>query len=301
MANKALPFTSSQTGRSCIGNGQCIRFSCFPAFIIFFSLWLLAVPAARSQVAYSGTVVYVDVSKDEVTIAADSRTLLPSGQHYDSECKISAFGDKFAFAMAGVAAGPGWNTHDIARQIWEAQPKSTDALDLVRSVSENWITEMEQIYSRPEIVDARAKHGKGNALANAVFAATDTLGDLAVHATHINFDRRLFEAKGEVRISHGGDDYRPHSQIAAGQTDVIDDFMKQGSPEARERKRELASEISLLPPGSIRRAYVAEKLVEWSILLSHERAKLALPVDVLQLRKISGVHWVSLKPNCARE
>ena len=53
-----------------------------------------------------GTVVFVYFSKDEVTVAADSRTIrIPDGAQFDTECKISAFGNQFVFSLAGIAKG----------------------------------------------------------------------------------------------------------------------------------------------------------------------------------------------------
>jgi hypothetical protein len=46
--------------------------------------------------------------------------------HNDNECKISRFGRKFAFTMAGTAHGDrsngvAWNAHSVARRAWEKE------------------------------------------------------------------------------------------------------------------------------------------------------------------------------------
>ena len=64
---------------------------------------LSPISAATAQVK-TGTVLYVDLSKDEFTVAADSRSIFLGGNHDDTECKILAFGNQFVFGMAGTRA-----------------------------------------------------------------------------------------------------------------------------------------------------------------------------------------------------
>src|ERR1700674_2194467 len=90
------------------------------------ALLLIPIRIARPQVK-SGTVFYVDVTKDEVTIAADSRTTISDGRQNDMECKISAFGNQFVFVMSGLVSAEGidgWSGHSIAREVWEVKSKT---------------------------------------------------------------------------------------------------------------------------------------------------------------------------------
>ena len=64
---------------------------------------LSPISAATAQVK-TGTVLYVDLSKDEFIVAADSRWIFLGGNHDDTECKIQAFGNQFVFSMAGTRA-----------------------------------------------------------------------------------------------------------------------------------------------------------------------------------------------------
>jgi hypothetical protein len=92
----------------------------------------------------SGSVFYLDFSQDEITISADSRGTSSLGYHYDTDCKISAFGDKFAFVFAGPVRGTDWDAHKIARQIWETDSKVTsDAATLVQMVYKDWAKRMD--------------------------------------------------------------------------------------------------------------------------------------------------------------
>src|SRR5712671_2893566 len=78
-----------------------------PAFRLF------SVSVVWPQVK-TGTVIYIDLAKDEFTFAADSRTNSSGGGHEDTECKILAFGNYFVFSMAGAVKGEKWDAHAIA-------------------------------------------------------------------------------------------------------------------------------------------------------------------------------------------
>jgi len=133
-------------------------------------LLLLSVEVAWPQVK-TGSVVYLDFAKDEVTIAADSRVTITGGEHNDGECKISAFGNQFVFSMTGAVGAKGWNAHTIARQIWQKQSRlEPDPVRLVTIVAKNWAIEMERIYARPDVI-RKFQERNTSVLANAFFAA----------------------------------------------------------------------------------------------------------------------------------
>lgn len=89
---------------------------------------LLACQLASPQLK-TGTILFINFSPDDLTVAADGRmTLGNTGRYEDTECKISAFGNKFVFAMAGgVFTDAGRNPHSIARQIWTTESRLSKA------------------------------------------------------------------------------------------------------------------------------------------------------------------------------
>ena len=267
----------------------------------FLTLLVLSGKMAWPQVE-TGSVLYVDFSQDEVTIAADSRMTVPTtGGHDDTECKISAFGDKFVFAMAGAvkfSGDNGWDAHVIARRIWQSEIAENDAAKLVISVSDKWVAEMENIYRKPDVIRQLRKHvSDSGVIANATFAASDKSGNLIARAVNIWFDLPLFDSKGTISVSHEGEYLAVGKSIGAGLDEIIDEFQERSSTRAREYIQWFAPQLSGMSP-SQRHAAIASKFIELSILLHPRNAELGFPIDILQLVRTTGVRWVLRKPNC---
>src|ERR1700676_2408288 len=259
----------------------------------FLLLVLLVGQIAWPQIK-TGTVMYADFSQDEITISADSRMNIPeTGGHDDTECKISAFGDKFAFAMAGAVKSSGesgWNGHTIARKIWQSESTKTDAAKLVISVSDRWVTAMEDVYRAPEVIRKLRKHmPDSGTIANGIFIATDTSGNLIVRAMNIWLDLPLFDLTGFVHLLHSGDFLSVGHSLGAGLDEVVDEFQEQSSARAKEYIEWFRTQLASMTP-SQRRATVATKFIELSTLLHPRNSEMGFPIDVLQLRKTTGIH-----------
>jgi hypothetical protein len=273
--------------------------------LIASALFLFPFSTVSAQVS-TGTVIYVDLSKDEFTIAADSRTTFSSGAHDDTECKILAFGNQFVFTMAGVVENQNWNAHVVARRIWQTESlKESDPVKLAQIVGERWATEMEANYRDASVINnvrlMRTNETQSEVLATAVFLATNDLSEMIVYAISIDYDPKAFTSENLMRTHHDGFVISaPISAVTGGRDEIISEFNSQTSERAREYFKWFIPTISNLPP-SQRRALYASKLIELSILLHPKADELGFPIDVLQLRPKSGVSWVSLKPNCARQ
>jgi hypothetical protein len=263
---------------------------------------MLAFQAAPSQVKVgSGTAMFVVYTQDVLTIAADSRMTLLTGPPKDTECKISAFGHEFTFAMAGVTfQNSGQTPHSIARQIWKTESNEGDVSKLVSTVAEEWTKRMEDLYRQlgPEIGEIR-KRTHGEPLATAYFAATNKAGQMGAASSEIGFDGRLFDQTGEVRITHHIQSLQANQWYSAGLQEITVEYVKETSKRANEYMTQFKAQIATLPP-SEQDAKLAAKYIELSIQLHPRKEYLAFPVDVLQLKRAVGVNWVSVKPNCPR-
>jgi hypothetical protein len=261
---------------------------------------LLSSQIARAQVK-TGTILYVNFTPSDLTVAADSRmTIAETGEHDDAECKISAFGNKFVFAMAGVVFPNDdiRNPHFVARQIWDTESLTEDnEIKLVSAVAKEWAARMEQIYAQSGKIDLIRKHTGGEALANAMFAATDSRGQMAVVLVAIDFDGKLFDTSGYIRITHNLQDLPAGTQVSAGFDEIANEYGLETSDRAKEYMTRFKTQISNLPPME-QRARIASKLVELSVLFDPHKDELGFPIDVLQLRPTEGINWVSIKANC---
>src|ERR1035437_2838878 len=90
--------------------------------------YLALLLALCSEMAWSqlqaGTVIFLDFEKDEITMSADSNLRSANTGEIVKDCKISTFGNKFAFQIAGLikdAIPNGWDVRRIARQIWQSE------------------------------------------------------------------------------------------------------------------------------------------------------------------------------------
>ncbi len=267
--------------------------------------WLVIVPIlwafqVESPQVKTGTVLVIDFSPDDLTVAADSRmTFWDTGKHDDTVCKISAFGNKFVFAMSGtVFTDAGRNPNSIARQIWTTESRTEEsATKLVPAVAEKWTTRMEQFYAKSVQVGELRKHTRRAVLANALFAATDSESRMAVVGVNMDFDESLFDTYGQVRVTRDIQNVPIDSWVSVDLKQVAYEFRWETSDRAKKYMARFRTEISALTPRE-QRAKLATKFVELSIRLHPRNAELGLPVDVLQLRPALGINWVSLKSNC---
>jgi hypothetical protein len=280
----------------------------------FLLAYLLCFGQVENPQIETGTVIFVDVSTDELTIAADSRSnLADTGQHSDARCKISALGDKFVFTAAGMSfyrddKGEAWDIHTIAREIWRKESSfETKAVNLVNNVSEQFVIQMELIYRRPEIIAATKKYQSGGdpVLVSALFAATDKFGALAIRALNIDYDDKLFNSSGEVRLVHNFTTLQPEKHGGAksmgmGHDEVIEEFLSMKSARSRDFMGRFLPQLTAMSP-SEKRAAFASALIEQSILLHPQRDQMGFPIDVLQLERTTGVRWISVKPNCPKD
>jgi hypothetical protein len=250
----------------------------------------------------AGTVLYSNISQNELTVAADSRTVFDIGKYEDTECKISAFGSQFVFAMAGIARRDSenviqWDAHSVARGIWKREAKIDPADNLVTRVADDWVVEMAKLYSDPWVAQVVSKRNADGTFANALFAATGKSGKLTVEAIDIGFDRPLFNLTHEIRVTHDSVVMREGDSVFGGYDRTANEFARESTQRARDYMNWFKTRISGMGR-STQRAELASKFVELSILLDADNSELGFPVDVLQLRGGGTVRWRWVKPNC---
>lgn len=141
------------------------------------------------------------------------------------------------------------------------------------------------------------KPGDDPLLGVAFFAATDTSGTLAVHEVEMEFDLKQFDSTGTVSITPYPSDLPENRAKPAGMAEIVDEFYNGKSTRAKEYMQWFKSRVVDLP-SSQRQAELASKLIELSILLHPRNDELGFPVDVVQLRRKSGVFTRWLKPTC---
>jgi len=162
---------------------------------------------------------------------------------------------------------------------------------------------MEMHYSDADLIKDVTGHldvDSDPVVAAAAFASVDDAGKLAVLTVNIDFDLKLFDSTGTVKLVHRIADLPVGGSAGVGHSDVIDERMDQSTQRARDYLKSLRDVLATLPPEQ-QRAETAYRFVEQSILLSRKKDELSFPIDVLQIHKGTGVEWVRRKPNCPSE
>jgi hypothetical protein len=275
-------------------------------FVALFGIQI-ALPQIRS-----GTVVYYDFAKDEITFSADSRSAnVTNGEQVDTHCKISAFGDKFVFVATGFtirehighdAHAVNWSAHKEARAAWETavNAKINDASTLVSMVSQEWTAAVEAFFSNPDlirIIGTRLVKAEDPIIIGGLFAATDTEGNLVLTSSQVLLDLNVFVSTGKIRLWHEFQNGRPDSWGTGGHDEIVNEFKRQSSTRAREHMQRFLTSIASLTPAE-QRAVLATELVRLSISLYPQTGLLGGPIDVVQLHRRTGVKWIHRKGNC---
>jgi hypothetical protein len=245
----------------------------------------------------SGTVLYADFSQNQLVIAADSRTTGSGGDHFDTECKIHAFGRRFVFAMDGVVKSLNqWDAQSVAREAWKRESQLTsDPETLISRVPDDWVTEMEKLYADRDAISQSQRLIAGTpVLANAIFATVDKVGKVKVRVLDVSY---AIDLTGKILMNHDSYFAPDGATLLGGHSEVIKEFLGGSSPRAVDYMRWFRARIAT-EDSNMQRADLASKFVELSILLNPHNETLAFPIDVVRLTGAEGVHWVWRKENC---
>ena|ERR1700677_3097275 len=267
----------------------------------FVLLTLLLVKPAWPQ-SETGTVIFFKWDNGEITMSADSKAIPVNGGKAHTQCKIVAFGDKFAFQIAGLMDNDvpgGFDLRSIAKKIWESDSlHETDADKLVQTVSDRWIRETKPIYGAPDYLRHKRRNQPDSpVLGNVVFAATDKAGKLSARAINIVFDVQAFDSKGEVRLTYPSEFEYPRKWITAGSSGVIMEYMNRSTKRAKDFMDKWHSEHAKLNP-SVRQSDLAREMIALSLQLQPDRDKLGPPIEVVKIEPFKGISWIDKGNHC---
>jgi hypothetical protein len=166
----------------------------------------------------TGTVVLVDVTKDEVVFAADSRGGMP-GSHDDVDCKIMAFKNDAIFASAGmrrrdIRLGDGtyqkWDSHEVAKEAFRLGRLKRGNDTLAALAAEYWANRGKRFFqlvlSEPGIERPAEEH-----FSQGAFASVDKSGNLSVYTAVIILGPDHTHPVAVTKINH----------VLAGQLTVL--------------------------------------------------------------------------------
>lgn len=278
-----------------------------------FLFFLVTVCSYALPQVSTGSVVFIDFSNDEITVAADSRTNDEmAGVHFDNECKISVLGNRFVFAVTGFAQRADYLPSGSLKPVWSAQAEARTAFEgaftihsnvdeLTSDTAKKWTQAVEKDIenSRSIFPGIRRQLDQRGIVTSGFFATTDQTHRFSARSANIIVDVAKYDATGEIKLNAESDEImRPNSWGYSGFYEIMREFSSESTPRAQEYMKWFRSQIENLSP-SERRAAIASKMIELSILLHPQRELLGFPVDVVQLDAGEDARWVSRKPSCA--
>jgi hypothetical protein len=263
-------------------------------FFFVVSMLFIAVNATHAQInASTGTVIVLEVTDDEVVIAADSRGTTIGKTPDDTQCKIAAFKSHHAvFAATGatvvVMDKLGWDAISDAKQsfIENAYSSSENARALI-SVGMAWaqkaVTAWGLMLTRYPDTTRKLANDRGGNLATGIFGGAignqiDLIGvNLRLSADHISTQPNDLQS---LCFNH---------PCAWGHAETEDKYVRSG------KNYMTASPKMLKKYGDPLLRVV--RLVELTIAEDKSRA-VGGRIDALSLRKDGSIRWYRKKPNC---
>ena len=135
----------------------------------------------------------------------------------------------------------------------------------------------------------------------AVFAGLDSNGDISISQLRIVPQRRpLFEV-GLERITPG----QPPDPLRYGRTEIVDEMLEAKTARARAERQAQLKELGAIEVAN-QDAFKAVRLVDLTIAYLQPDRPPDLRdaggfVDILQVERKEGIHWVQNKTSCAEQ
>jgi hypothetical protein len=276
-----------------------------------FAIYIFALPRiatdSRVEPIITGTVVFVDVAKDEIVIAADSRgNPEGTGSYDDRDCKLMASKNDAIFASYGMRYVP-MKVSTGERGVWDSQDEARKAFDSARSAEDsrqslahvaanNWADAGKKFWemglAAGNFAQMAGQHG--NHLSNGIFASVEKNGGLRAFYVEISLARAKDGITNEI--------IAPVKPIVGQQSFANDKIIREfisihPSPRAKEDIRVWKASLpSGLTPTEYRERW-AVRLIEWAIQLRGNDQSVGGDANAIALDK-AGVRWPKTHDYC---
>jgi hypothetical protein len=273
-----------------------------------FMLFLFIAYPARAQIG-SGTIVVINISKNQVAVAADSRQLL--GQNTatpnDSYCKIAAFGHQFIFTSVGINSFnsfrpdliKSWDNIELARDAIQNVSGAKGADPRIDTIATNWANAVgtrwnSRYFLQPIPIKQEAEANNGQITSGIFIQAKGLL----MRAVVISFNPANLLAPIEYQMGPALGSCWPCGQAqgaqicAGGHLDVVAKYCFD-----RKENTEIRTRTHLI--GANAHTRLAVKIAELTID-TYERTTgdVGGKVDAVTLDNNGGITWNSRKANC---
>lgn len=274
----------------------------------YWCLSFLALSTAQAQFQ-SGSLVVAYYSKDEIVVAADSRsTRRPNGPPEDCYCKVAAVHGRILFASAGVAESfperspypiPKWSNLEEARRAFDiVQTESPGEVQLDK-IANRWgatIVSYWEAGARSGSHAARQIAEKNNGIITQAFwGGFDKYKRPVVLFTEVRFDPLSESPIAHRTVPLEGP---PNDFFAFGETELVRKQFKGISDKAK------VAAARLKPPNCFDprfpRVLRAVGLINLTIT-SGKEPSVGGAVDAVRLGSDGSICWVARKSNCRED
>jgi len=248
--------------------------------------------SANAQI--NGTIVVMELTKDGLFVAADSRATFQQAPPEDNHCKIATIGPDAIFTATGASAYPA--VPDDKVKPWSVVSEAKRAASTIRKrhihdiriavveIANIWTKRMENNWNaiklaHPEKVKEAEERGKGM-LSNGFFAIGRN-GNLVAVARSIKSSNSVISS--EVLPI---DKMCPiNVPCASGETDIFTEFGKRTSERAKAERLPDSPKLKVI------------RLVELTIAYDKTH-NTGGPIDAVQLTPQGKIVWFQRKPSC---
>lgn len=231
--------------------------------------------SANSQVTSShGTILVATMTKNEVTVAEDSR-VRENGRYTDDDCKIVILRGKIIFGFTGTrsfdltAVGIHWEAHAAAIQAYKMSAHKT-----AYGTAEEFAILADHAFG-----DAIKVMGLGrftqqtgadpNGIAAAVFAGIDTSGELGQFVVDLSYSAGKSKIVSKIeRVAPTATNLAPAFALGSD-TDVVNEFLDGKSFRSQTEIAHWNQAMAGKSPDE-RTSLLAVQLVKWAIMYTKE-------------------------------
>jgi hypothetical protein len=262
-------------------------------------------PYAQSQKQTTGTIIVFAVSDQYIAVAADSKMIEVNTGNVKSKCKITALGDKFIFANAGMKFLQSSSRRELR---WDADEQARNAFRLLSAgpvnnpdftvqVAKEWVRSTKQEFTQMTLSDpvwfwnqVKDTHIR------AFFGGFDSMGKIGIVDVHIDLIRQVNNFVENIE-SYGEDANIIY--FAIGETQIASEFILLKTDRAKKEYQRWKNTVrgkSQEEQASLRTI----DLVRLCIKYPPPDNGIGPPIHALTLKSSGRVQWI-LGKGCKQE